>query len=865
MERIISGDARKKVGVVVAGAGAGAGATTVAAGGAGAGAADDGGLIASADAALLNFQRASCTLDATVRIWSCRVDDVWNSSHRVLENIARGGEAVATADAEGGGGGSGAAKPRARVGAAAAALTATAEGDSGSSSTTAWSPGIGLTLERDHDALLQTRVDAGIVVDPLFAKMSQDCGGGSEGGAAGLLLARLSVAGGCALAFDSGDAGDVDTSRGAELGAVGEAAMLPGDAGDELRAAWAKGLGVPYGDANRLAAALAHMFLAPSLDALYTALRTYGGVESPPTTTTIAPREAGSVWSTVAALSADTLTLLVSQPPNGSVPPTAPPSPMGSVGAGAAAAAATSAALAPLAALDAVELSRATALALIVDIEGGGVSDENDNAGSGGGGGGGGGDGGGWDHDEDYIAGAVAENDAQDTGDAGAATWGDVLRQLASPQPAPAIARRASLSALSALASDAFVAAADGDAALIVDLATLSIAAGPGPRTGAGTGAGSAWKFRTAAAGEKMTAPPRARARAANPSARRRTPGGPDYTVAGVVPPAETWATATRSNLSLTAPARAKMAAAAAAGVHDLPPHAALALFCARTRAPVDGKECLTQWMRLALRADVYCAPGPGSPRPLWPEAIGGETATRDNDDRDGDADGNGYGAPDHYDECDGWGASDGPAPGDVSALAFATPFETMVDTTIIAGGESVRVPSAAAASDSTTITPSGPVTLVAAVRHVEKIRVRYETTSKRVDVGALKRDFMGAIAGARSAGSLGAVTHVAQEAAARIGAEKRAASWMDVSGAGAGGQDSKTAAARAAAVDDLGATAKGSPLAFTKVIADLVPSNSQQVTVAYYFITLLHLANEHGLALTSSPGLSDLGIRDLL
>jgi photosystem II reaction center protein Psb28 len=41
-------------------------------------------LLSRADAALLNFQRASCTLDASVRIWSCRVDDVVNvSGHRI--------------------------------------------------------------------------------------------------------------------------------------------------------------------------------------------------------------------------------------------------------------------------------------------------------------------------------------------------------------------------------------------------------------------------------------------------------------------------------------------------------------------------------------------------------------------------------------------------------------------------------------------------------------------------------------------------------------------------------------------------------------------------------------------------------------
>ena len=37
----------------------------------------------------LNFQKASCTLDASVQIYSSRVDDVWTTSFRVLENLNR--------------------------------------------------------------------------------------------------------------------------------------------------------------------------------------------------------------------------------------------------------------------------------------------------------------------------------------------------------------------------------------------------------------------------------------------------------------------------------------------------------------------------------------------------------------------------------------------------------------------------------------------------------------------------------------------------------------------------------------------------------------------------------------------------------
>ena len=39
--------------------------------------------------AQVNFQKASCTLDASIKIYSYRVDDTWSSSYRILENLNR--------------------------------------------------------------------------------------------------------------------------------------------------------------------------------------------------------------------------------------------------------------------------------------------------------------------------------------------------------------------------------------------------------------------------------------------------------------------------------------------------------------------------------------------------------------------------------------------------------------------------------------------------------------------------------------------------------------------------------------------------------------------------------------------------------
>jgi len=40
----------------------------------------------------VNFQKASCTIDASVKIYSNRVDDTYASSHRILESLSRNGQ-----------------------------------------------------------------------------------------------------------------------------------------------------------------------------------------------------------------------------------------------------------------------------------------------------------------------------------------------------------------------------------------------------------------------------------------------------------------------------------------------------------------------------------------------------------------------------------------------------------------------------------------------------------------------------------------------------------------------------------------------------------------------------------------------------
>ena len=119
----------------------------------------------------VNFQKASCTLDASVKIYSHRVDDTWSSSYRILENLSRNEH---TNDDDDGGdeaGGTSENKKVARVGSKAVSnrfcLTDTIERNVGN---------INGVLESDHNA------------DPMFHKMSQAF---DEGGAKGMLMTNL--------------------------------------------------------------------------------------------------------------------------------------------------------------------------------------------------------------------------------------------------------------------------------------------------------------------------------------------------------------------------------------------------------------------------------------------------------------------------------------------------------------------------------------------------------------------------------------------------------------------------------------------------------------------------------------------------
>ena len=111
----------------------------------------------------INFQKASCTLDASVKIYSNRVDDTHASSHRILESLSR---TYTNDDGEGNQRGA------ARVGSKNASSKLN----------------IAETIETNVDNLNAVKVESQQATDPMFHKMSKAF---DAGGAKGMLMANL--------------------------------------------------------------------------------------------------------------------------------------------------------------------------------------------------------------------------------------------------------------------------------------------------------------------------------------------------------------------------------------------------------------------------------------------------------------------------------------------------------------------------------------------------------------------------------------------------------------------------------------------------------------------------------------------------
>ncbi|GAM25482.1 hypothetical protein SAMD00019534_086570 [Acytostelium subglobosum LB1] len=139
---------------------------------------------------MTNFQKASCTLDASVKIYSTRVDSVHTETFRMLGGLSHAEKE--SSDAENDASDQDADRPNAD----------NAEDANGEKKLKKKKKGIN-TLEANIDNINSKKFDLQFFFDPLFGKTSAAF---DEGGAKGLLLNKLSIYGDCKLVFDSNDA-----------------------------------------------------------------------------------------------------------------------------------------------------------------------------------------------------------------------------------------------------------------------------------------------------------------------------------------------------------------------------------------------------------------------------------------------------------------------------------------------------------------------------------------------------------------------------------------------------------------------------------------------------------------------------------
>ncbi|TKY66993.1 Condensin complex subunit 2 [Spatholobus suberectus] len=126
-----------------------------------------------------NFQKASCTLEAGVKIYSLRVDSAHSAAYKVLGGMNRAGQEAEQDTNLEGNIESGQEEGRKETNKKLSPLS---------------------TLESSFEALNVKKFDAAFVVDPLYRQTTAKF---DEGGAKGLLMNNLGVYGGCRVLFDS--------------------------------------------------------------------------------------------------------------------------------------------------------------------------------------------------------------------------------------------------------------------------------------------------------------------------------------------------------------------------------------------------------------------------------------------------------------------------------------------------------------------------------------------------------------------------------------------------------------------------------------------------------------------------------------
>lgn len=139
----------------------------------------------------INFQRASCTLDGCIKIWTSRVDSVGTEAAKLASNLAAGGNIQSDDEDMEENGDEDPSKPQKKKAHKSVA-----------------------TLAKDPAQLRSKKLDLEFSVDPLFRKTCADF---DEGGAQGLLMNHLSLGTNdtaLTIVFDAGDVmGQMDESE----------------------------------------------------------------------------------------------------------------------------------------------------------------------------------------------------------------------------------------------------------------------------------------------------------------------------------------------------------------------------------------------------------------------------------------------------------------------------------------------------------------------------------------------------------------------------------------------------------------------------------------------------------------------------
>jgi len=158
----------------------------------------------------INFQKASCTLDGCVKIYTSRVDSVATETGKLLSGLADTTTDKDDYNRDGEDGAEDGAPARKKVCVAGDVRSLQAN--------FVWPIKISRTVKtllEDFSSLNTKKFDLDFTVDPLFKKTCADF---DEGGARGLLLNHLSIANHGMIIFDAGDAiaGDEDAEIVAE-------------------------------------------------------------------------------------------------------------------------------------------------------------------------------------------------------------------------------------------------------------------------------------------------------------------------------------------------------------------------------------------------------------------------------------------------------------------------------------------------------------------------------------------------------------------------------------------------------------------------------------------------------------------------